>query len=1074
MRPIKLTMSAFGPYAGTTVLELDKLGTHGLYLITGDTGAGKTTIFDAITFALFGEASGDSRDPGMLRSKYAAPETPTEVELIFDYAGKIYTIRRNPEYMRPSKRGDGFTTEKAHAELHMPDGRVFSSTRLKEVNAEIQTILGVNREQFSQIAMIAQGEFRRLLQAGTDERIKIFRSIFNTECYGKLQTGLKSAAADAKKQCEELQRSVQQYVSCIQCAEDDLLYPNVQSATKGTLPADEILSLLEALIAQDDSTASKLAERLKQVEQRLGALAQMRKDAENHARLEQQQTELTSCLDEQEKQRDKKQTALTTAKAKAPRAEELKTERTRLEGQLPKYDELESKCAAHQKSVRDAEGYTQTIEQAEAEIDQLEQVLIDLQKELDAIGDVSVELVKAEGDTKQAEERQKALKSLLSLLKKQAELDKILKEKTQKAKEAQTKLNKLQDEQTALADADAKLQELRSQREKRAEQITALENLKQQLQDYQKKLEELKQAQTEYRVTREEAGKKESIYDRKRRAFLDAQAGILARDLTDGNPCPVCGAVHHPAPATVPEDVPNQAEVEKAKAEADSASRSESEKSNAAAALRAACEAKKDALTREFAAQSIDCTPEAAKTAVSRRLTELQGQTEELDGTIDKAEQNCERKRSLVPEIDAQQAALKAANDAQQSANKDLLENQTRCCSAREGFPELNASDGETLLSDAKALLREINGQLEQLKKKAEKLTAQKARREEIEQKLRPQDQQALEQEKERKQNFEKKLAAEQAHQEELQVQIRQLASQLPFADKAAVSERMQSITAEIDQITGEQESAQAALDETVRTIESLNGQLKQLKEQLKALSVCDTEALTSEQAKLQTEKDSITARKEDLAARQSNNKSVRDKFTARSDELAKAEHRSQWLRALSDTANGALSGKEKIMLETYIQMTYFDRILSRANLRLKIMSDGQYELKRRATAADVRSQSGLDLDVADHYNGSERSAETLSGGEAFLASLSLALGLSDEVQASAGGIRMDTLFVDEGFGSLSDNALEQAMQALAGLSGGNRLVGIISHVAELKNRIDRQIIVTKDRTGGSRVEIQC
>ena len=161
-------------------------------------------------------------------------------------------------------------------------------------------------------------------------------------------------------------------------------------------------------------------------------------------------------------------------------------------------------------------------------------------------------------------------------------------------------------------------------------------------------------------------------------------------------------------------------------------------------------------------------------------------------------------------------------------------------------------------------------------------------------------------------------------------------------------------------------------------------------------------------------------------------------------------------------------------MLETYIQMTYFDRILSHANLRLMVMSDGQYELKRRTTAADVRSQSGLDLDVIDHYNGSERSAETLSGGEAFLASLSLALGLSDEVQASAGGIRMDTLFVDEGFGSLSDNALEQAMQALAGLSDGNRLVGIISHVAGLKDRIDRQIIVRKDRTGGSRVEIQC
>lgn len=284
----------------------------------------------------------------------------------------------------------------------------------------------------------------------------------------------------------------------------------------------------------------------------------------------------------------------------------------------------------------------------------------------------------------------------------------------------------------------------------------------------------------------------------------------------------------------------------------------------------------------------------------------------------------------------------------------------------------------------------------------------------------------------------------------------------------------MKEITAEAEQITAAQQSAQATLEAAVKQVESLQGQLTQLNTQLEALPVHNTEVLEAEQTELQQEKAAFTTRGKVLAARQSANELVRQNFTAQSETLAEAEHRYQWLRALSDTANGSLSGKEKIMLETYIQMTYFDRILSRANLRLMVMSDGQYELKRRTTAADVRSQSGLDLDVIDHYNGSERSAETLSGGEAFLASLSLALGLSDEVQASAGGIRMDTLFVDEGFGSLSDNTLEQAMQALAGLSDGNRLVGIISHVAELKNRIDRQIIVRKDRTGGSRVEIQC
>ena len=204
------------------------------------------------------------------------------------------------------------------------------------------------------------------------------------------------------------------------------------------------------------------------------------------------------------------------------------------------------------------------------------------------------------------------------------------------------------------------------------------------------------------------------------------------------------------------------------------------------------------------------------------------------------------------------------------------------------------------------------------------------------------------------------------------------------------------------------------------------------------------------------------------MAVRQSRNETVRQNASAQSEALSQAEARFQWLWSLHETANGSLPGKAKIMLETYVQMAYFDRILHRANVRLMVMSGGQYELKRRSVAADVRSQSGLDLDVLDHYNGTERSADTLSGGEAFLASLSLALGLSDEVQASAGGIQMDTLFVDEGFGSLSEQALELALQALVGLSDGNRLVGIISHVAELKERIDRQIVVRKERSGGS------
>lgn len=1071
MRPTKLTMSAFGPYAGKTVLELDKLGTHGLYLITGDTGAGKTTIFDAIAFALFGAASGDNRTPDMLRSKYANPETPTEVELVFDYAGKTYTIRRNPEYERPAKRGDKFVLQKADAELTMPDGRVF--TKPREVNTEIQSILGVDREQFSQIAMIAQGEFRRLLQAGTKERIEIFRSIFKTERYEKLQLKLKSAAAQAKDRCEKLQQSVQQYVSGIQCAEDNVLYPKAQSAAAGQLPADDIAPLLDALIEQDRTLSSELTQQLEQTEQRLGALAQMLTDAQTRALRVQEQADLTSRLKQQKGLLAEKQAAHIAAKGRMPRAEQLKAEWIRLEQQLPRYDELDGKRAAYRASEGSAENHTLAIAQDQEQIDLLSKAITDLQEELAELGDVSAETVDTAHCTQREQERKKALTDLLTLLTQQEELSADLEEKTQQAEKAQAEWNALLAEQTALAHAEEQLKSLESQREKRAEQEAALTELKQRLADYQKKLAALSQAQAEYLAAREEAEKRQNAYDRKNQSFLDAQAGVLARNLTDGIPCPVCGSVHHPALAAVPENVPDHAEVEAAKAAADHASATASSKSNAAAALRATCEMQETALTKELSAQLTDCTPENAEDAVSHQLTELQAQELEQTKAIDKARQDCKRKLALESEILSQQAVLNTYEQACQSAHDTLLQHETRCRSASKAFPELEHLEEKALRTRAEALLGTINAHVIELTEQAKRLSARQKRRAEIDQLL-PQEQKKLDDTNRHRQELEKAIAAEQAHQEELQVQIRQLESQLPFADKAAVSEKMKEISAEADQITAAQQSAQDALDAAVKQVESLQGQLTQLNSQLEALPLYNTEALKTEQAELQQKKAAFTARGKVLAARQSANELIRQNFTVQSETLAEAEHRYQWLRALSDTANGSLSGKEKIMLETYIQTTYFDRILSRANLRLMVMSDGQYELKRRTTAADVRSQSGLDLDVIDHYNGSERSAETLSGGEAFLASLSLALGLSDEVQASAGGIRMDTLFVDEGFGSLSDNALEQAMQALAGLSDGNRLVGIISHVAELKDRIDRQIIVRKDRTGGSRVEIQC
>ena len=948
MRPLRLTMSAFGPYAGKTELSLEQLGTRGLYLVTGDTGAGKTTIFDAITFSLFGEASGDSRTADMLRSKYADAGTPTQVELVFAYAGKTYKVRRSPEYERPAKRGDKLVTQKAEAELTLPDGRVM--TGLKDVDARVQDILGVTRKQFSQIAMIAQGEFRRLLQANTKERMEIFRGIFKTEGYATLQQQLKNEASRSREHCAALQQSVQQYVSGLRCEAEDPLASRVELAREGRLPSDEILPLLEQLLARDKQEAVMLEENLHRTEQQLDVLGQKLRDAAARAERESQKKAVQENLEQAEQRQQAVQSTAQEAQALLSQAEEAKRQKVILEQQLPRYEELEQKQA-------DLRQTNQAIQRREKELSDTKNRLSTLAEELTVM---------------------------------------------------QTEAGSLGDVSVALAEARHREEQLHLQK-------TTIQNLQRQLEDYGKLLDRLTRSQESYVAAREMAEQRQAEYVHKNRAFLDAQAGILARDLTEGQPCPVCGSLHHPVLAEASAEAPDQAAVELAKQAADQASQETSEKSAAAAALRGQQESQEAALVEALRVQFAKAGEE-----------ELQ--------TIDPRKQ--ERSNVLIV------LAL--------GVPMDVLQQQKHLT---------------YLIRTADDQLRTLSDQLKTLEKKQQR---RRSLDKTIPEKLEKQKQTTDE-----LQALEKTLAGETARRDALQTQIRQLTEQLPFEDRKTVEEHIQKLVQKAQEVEKQNEAARQALEDVQKQIEGLQGQKKTLEEQLLALPVCDVEALQAEQEAAQQKRSQLTEKQRQLAVYQNNHRSVRDNFSKQSQALTAAEHRYQWVKALYETASGTISGKEKITLETYIQTTYFDRILNRANVRLMVMSDGQYELKRRELPGNRKSQSGLDLDVIDHYNGSERSADTLSGGEAFLASLALALGLSDEVQASAGGIRMDTLFVDEGFGSLSENALELAMKALTGLSEGNRLVGIISHVSELKERIDRQIVVTKDRTGGSRAEIR-
>ncbi len=919
MRPLRLKISAFGPYAGVTEIDLERLGQSGLYLITGDTGAGKTTIFDAITFALYGEASGENRETSMLRSKYAAPDTPTEVELIFSNGGKKYTVRRNPEYERPAKKGEGMTQQKADATLIYPDGTPV--TKPKEVNMAIRDIVGVDREQFSQIAMIAQGDFLKLLLAETKERQNIFREIFKTGYYQTLQERLKTESGNLSRKYDEIRLSVAQYISGILCDEMDTLAVDVEKAKSGNMMIGDVILLLDKLIEKDCDSKEKIKNELAEVEAESEKINLQLTEVENYQKKE-------KALQEAEALRGEKQAVaeilfknLEAVSSKKSDTEAAAKEIAETELLYPDYDNLERAETSLNELTEKLSGDKDSLENGRTVMAQLQAEIEKLKEELAAVGNAG-------------EEREK-----LSRIAQQLE------DKKTKAEDIKKDINLLK-----------------------------------------KQEEELANAQNKYRKSESEATVKAEEYAALNKAFLDSQAGILAEILKGGEPCPVCGSTTHPKKAVKPATTPTEEELKSFKNSADQAAKRAAED--------------------------------------SRRAGELSGMVASFKET------------------------LAAKSEA-------LL-----------GFCDLDTvgKSAEELTDKLWEELKLINLQLDEITKKLERKTALEE--------LIPAREQTFEKGKNRITELEKQIAANQTAVAETKKQIATIGEKLKFQSKAAAESRVTELRWLVEEYNNAYARAEKEYRNAENEIAQLIGTIEQLKKDLAHPPKLQGEGLNEIKTELIGRKQTLQSRERQLDIRTTANSSAKENILKRSDDLESVERKWSWVKALSNTANGNISGKEKIMLETYIQGTYFDRIISRANTRLMMMTGGQYELKRRVEALNNRSQSGLELDVIDHYNGTARSVKTLSGGESFKASLSLALGLSDEIQSTSGGIRLETMFVDEGFGSLDDESLQQAIRTLSALTEGNRLVGIISHVAELKEKIDKQIVVTKEKTGGSRVEI--
>ena len=933
MRPLRLTLSAFGPYAAETTLDLEKLGRGGLYLITGDTGAGKTTIFDAITYALYDHSSSGIREGSMLRCKYADDKTPTFVELEFAVHGVRYTVRRNPEYQRPKTRGEGMTTEKADATLTYPDTRP-PVTKAKDVTAAVQEIIGLDYNQFSQIVLIAQGQFTKLLNASTEERSRIFRKLFRTQRYAQLQERLQAEAAALNQQRTAQNAKLDSLLGGLQFSPEDPDAEALRALCAQTVP-ETALALLDALTArqaaalEEVGTALQATEaQLDTVQQQLGAAAQAQRLAQQLAA---RQAELAAA-----------KPALDAARAEADRhagdaaqLDALTAQVTQAQSALAAYDALDALCR-QQTEARDA----------------------------------------AQLAAAQAHKRRTQLDSLNAAL-----------------AAAETEL-------AALADADTRLLALQNHSAQLCQRGEALAKLEQRLAECQHQAKRAHKAQESYRAAAAAQDEARARRDALERAFLDAQAGLLAESLVEGAPCPVCGSTHHPARALLPHTAPTQAQVE--------------------AARQASAEADRQAQTASAAAQSALAAANEAKTSLRRDAeTLLPERFTAPEGTVPLT-------FALMTNVLAEEAAA--------------LQTEQADCAARCRQTDADCRRKAQLEADRQNKTRQRPA-LEQAAAEADR-----------------------------------SAAAQSASASALEGQIAERRAALPYPRRADAQAALDKLEADRSALRTGMDTAQRRLKQAEQSVAAAEAAVEALRTQQtaaqKELPACSAEELTAQQTELTAAREALRSREKQLSAQLLPNRKTAAQYRAAAEARQTLESRWQWVSALAATAGGTLTSKQKIKLEAYIQMNYLDRILRYANTRLMQMTAGQYELERIG-AENQRSQSGLDLGVIDHYNGTRRSVKTLSGGESFKASLALALGLSDEVQSSAGGIRLDTLFLDEGFGSLDEESLELAIRVLSGLTEGDRLVGIISHVGALKDRIDRQVVVHKARTGGSTVELR-
>ena len=909
MRPVRLTLCGFCSYAHEEVIPFDQLGTEGVYLISGDTGSGKTTLFDGITYALYGQSSGKTRDASMLRCRSMPEDQRPYVRLDFQHNGRLYNVERSLPYHPPRRK----TEIPADAQA-CRDGELIADG-LKKVTEAMEQLLGLTYEQFTQVAMIAQGGFMELLRASSLDRRRIFRQLFSTELYEQLQDHIRKDADEAAARLLSAQESIRRCIN--------------QTAV---LPEDE-----EAFAAYKTADAPDTASYLAWLDQL------MQREREQH---ETYSAELRRCRE--------KKLAAAFDEQRGKNQLQRRQEMAKLDAELAELTSL----------LLQAEEKVQHAQSRRPEAEAFRQKSYALQQQLETY----------ERRDQQLRLRAELDKQLQAMLQKVERTNKMLLENAAMLQEDERTLEGLVNAPEAAADA-------RQAADKAAEKLRLAHELKQEQADIVRQQENLKQLHLNCEVSLRYHNMKREAWKRLDNAYYAHLVGNLALELSESTPCPVCGSVVHPRPAPVPDGQHvTRTEVDEAKADMEASGKT----------------AEQDRLLREKCAAEL-----------LHRQSDL-------------------RKRMMTLYADA--------------AEEDPTDVLPSLCKRAE-------------LAHAAALnlLQRAQEQLNALEHARQMRTAH--------QKMEV--------------SFRERVQQEQQQAADLQ-------GRLLAAEAAAVSlseglyhPNREAAEAEINMFSRLAQETEAAIRQTQAELEThqkrhalLLGRKATLEEQQAADAPVQLEEVRCLLDTLTVQENALEAACEHLSARRRNHQAIRQQMPELCSNYEAADKKCRWLGKLHATFNGKLS------LEAWVQTAYFDRILYQANLRLRSMTGGQYELLRRQEELNARQSAGLNLDVIDHLSGTIRSVTSLSGGESFKAALSLALGLSDEIRASSGGVKLEAMFVDEGFGSLDDYSLRQALSALTGVSNAGCLVGIISHVDELKHRIDRQIVVTKNSEQGSRARI--